>query len=377
MHPIGSWSAWLPWFVVGSLAAQGGLQGADAQVAQVAKLRQDVASADGSTVAWAAHHARKGRSKQLVAPLQRALGDWRRREGGDARLVCLHLLDALMALDAEVPAGELVELVDDEVCGVAAVVLLVREPKTNEAELMALFRRDLERFGVSKRSGLELLAEQHERRTMILADVLARQSPPGFVALVAPRCEWRLQIVVHDPGKSERWGRGAFAPTGPASSPTVAGWPPRPLFWLDHPAAARMRVPTIKVLPGLPWVVTREEPVADGIAKDALWTFALPSGEQSQPPFEEQWLACAGSAAERPQLRVAFPFANDAAYTKAAGDARDRLQRCVDQLRTRFVARGDLTAEQAAKWLPARIGVEVQDLRTGQAPPLPALPQVK
>jgi hypothetical protein len=70
------------------------------------------------TVAWAAHAARELGDKQLAVPLQRALAKWRTTDG-EARVVCLHCLDALIALEARMPAGDLLPLVDGEVCGIA------------------------------------------------------------------------------------------------------------------------------------------------------------------------------------------------------------------------------------------------------------------
>jgi hypothetical protein len=86
-------------------------------------------------VAWAAHHARERADKLLVKPLLHALGRWRLSNDENAGFVCVHLLDALLELDARVPAGDLVPLVDDERCGTWAFVLLAREPRLDEAEL--------------------------------------------------------------------------------------------------------------------------------------------------------------------------------------------------------------------------------------------------
>lgn len=343
-----------------------------AQAPGVAELRRDLQAANAPTVAWAAQVSRIRRDHRMVAPLQSALGSWRRRTDEDARLVCLHLLDALIALDAKVPAGELLELVDTAECGAAAFVLLVREHRTNQVELMALFRRDLEHFAATPVWGTDQLVEQRERRTAILGEVLAWHSPPGFVAIVAPRCDWRVQVTVRDAGKPLP---RVFGCTGPRPVAAAPNWPARPALWLDH-QHGRSDASRIAILPTLEFVVTREQMAEGEQPGGKLWSFAVPVGESRRMPFEVQWLVVAGSG-EHPRLGVDVPYDTDAAFLAAATTARDRAQACVDGLRARFIASGELTAAEAAKWLPARIGVEVTDLRASPATPLPALPPPK
>lgn len=346
-----------------------------AQKPDIAKLVHDLGSQNATTVAWAAHHARTTRDRQLAVPLQRALGQWRRSNDEDTQLVCLHLLDALIAHDAKVPAGELVALIDSEHCGAAAFVLLARENKTNQAELMSLFLRDLEHFAWPGVGVVDAFAEQRERRTLVIGDLLCREAPPGFVAAIAPRCEWKLQVTVHDRGgKPQRSGGLSMSPGGPRLVSSAVGWPPRPGIWFDHPFLARAGAQQIRIVPQLDRVATREEITEAALAKDSAWSFTLPAGLPSALSFDVRWLVAAGGIGAPPRLQVSIPYENDAGFVADAVKARRELQRCVDELRERFVARGHLSATDAGRWLPARIEVAVEDQRSGSPPALPALP---
>ncbi|MBL8753692.1 MAG: hypothetical protein JNK15_10355 [Planctomycetes bacterium] len=336
----------------------------------VDKLRQDLASQKAIDVAWAAYHVRAEKHRQLVVPLQRALGAWRQAAGEESKVVCLHVLDALIALDAKVPAGELVDLVDDATCGTAAFVLLAREPKTNEAELCALFRRDFPVIDLE-------LAKQRDRQTLVLGELLAMQAPPGFADLVAPACAFRLHLEVLAPGESPRTPSIRLHLDRPTVSMPTAEWPLRPVFFHAPPSAQGQEVGSIRIHPKLQrWVQRKDTPPRDrGIVSFELPI--VPAHAERPLPVPLGLLRTAADLTERPHTEVTIHWTNDAQYVREATAARDRLQAFVDAMRTKLVAKGALRAEDASKLLPVRIEVEVTDGRTNPAAPLPGLPSPK
>jgi hypothetical protein len=348
-------------FALGAVAA--------AQAPDVERLRKDLGGKEARDVAWAAHRARSGKHKELIAPLQRALGTWRRDPGPDRTVVCQHLLDALIALDAKVPAGELMDLVETDFCGAAAFVLLAREPRTNEAELLAMFRRDFE----LRRSDLSL---QRDRRTVVIGDLLAWQAPPGFVEIVAPECSFELLVITHDPGNAPRKPAILMAANGMSAREPTEGWPPEPTYWIEHPDMPRSAAEVVLIHRSLPHAVTRQDTPPK---KDDMLSFRLPEtgGSTTKPlPLPMRWLVAAAGTAQ-PVLETPIAWQNDAQFLVEAEAARARLQACLDEMRTRLVNRKTLTAEAAAQILPAHIAVKVTDQRTAPKTHLPILPAAR
>src|SRR5687767_2772846 len=66
----------------------------------------DLAANDPAKVAWAAHHAGGSGDAKLVVPLRKALREWSGSPSTAHQQTCVHILDALIRLDAKVPAIE-------------------------------------------------------------------------------------------------------------------------------------------------------------------------------------------------------------------------------------------------------------------------------
>ena len=199
------------------------------------RIRQQLASALPADVAWGTRFVQMARAKEFAGDLQRALQHWRTSDDADRMKVCMHLLDALVAIDARLPGHMLLDLVDDRECGAAAFALLAREPNVNEPELLTLFRRDWPAFDVQ-------LATQRDRRTLAIGNALAAQRAAGFAAVIAPSLEVTMAVA---PGteRSTYWirqqqGRSMtqddlvqdMAPP----SETKPGWPPAFRYQIGH-----------------------------------------------------------------------------------------------------------------------------------------------
>jgi hypothetical protein len=102
--------------------------------------------------------------------------------------VCLHVLDALVRLEAKVPACELVPLVRQDITLVPALVLLAQDPRLNEPDLLDLFRQ-----GPAFPAGW--VPDQRLLRTLAIGNLLAEQKAPGFAAAVWQQTS-SLNVVV-------------------------------------------------------------------------------------------------------------------------------------------------------------------------------------
>src|SRR5262245_14879708 len=92
-------------FVCSCCALLGAL--APAQDGRAGGQSSDLESAEPAKVAWAAHRAGEAGDVALVPPLRKALWQWAQAPDGEGELVRLHLLDALVRLNAKVPGNEL------------------------------------------------------------------------------------------------------------------------------------------------------------------------------------------------------------------------------------------------------------------------------
>ncbi|HEX6810021.1 MAG TPA: hypothetical protein VF384_00235 [Planctomycetota bacterium] len=347
-----------------------GLQLAAQDPARDAKqLEAALASPEPQAVAWAAHDASVLRDRKLIGPLQRALARWRRDASPD---VSLHLLDALVILDAHVPAGDLMPLIDTEPCSVAAFVLLVQEPKLNEAELLGLFRRD---WPDAKQGG----DSRQERQCLAIGNLLATQAPPGFAGMLAERVDLDLEIVVSS-RESEREAAKQRAEVAvrhvnlraylrPPMKADI-GWPPRPLYQFAHPTL-HMTAVEIPLPPPVGIRVFRRS----SEDQEEIVPVLTVRAKAAAPADSLRWL-CTVAGVPVPATLRRLPPMEPQAFVAAATKARDELQNAVDTLRERLVAARAMT-ETEAKLLERRVTVVVHDERTDQPVPLPKIPDAR
>jgi hypothetical protein len=215
----------------------------EARTAVMATIEPRLAHAEAREVAWGAHIAAELRIERAESALRAALHAWRARDGEPARQVRLHLIDALHAIGAEMPAEEVEFLLDDALTRVPAFLVIARDVKGN-AE--ALARLTMRRHGYGDlvphaAGGLLVDANDREVRPHALPEHL----------LAAAACT--LQIEVGD-------GRGD---SGPWRSATGLGdaiqlyrpqrrFPPLPLHELGRfdacaaPGATTIRRSTVE-----------------------------------------------------------------------------------------------------------------------------------
>jgi len=319
-------------------------------------------------VAWAAHHARERADKQLVKPLLHALGRWRLSNDENAGFVCVHLLDALVELDARVPAGDLVPLVDDERCGTWAFVLLAREPRLDEAELFTIFRRDWPAFD----RGLQ---RQQDLRTLAIGNLLAAQGPPGFARQLLGGLDLDLHVAVVDAVTDVRVGGEVkrevvgLAPRrrARADHPQPEDWPALPALWLEPPTSrsdeASVRVPEamrIRAVRTTKWRDVEPDALAPG---------------HVEPPLELRWLATVANLAI-PSAPRRTPLDDADAFAAMVVRAREQQQVFVDVLRRELIARRALT-EKEAEPLRHRVVALIIDERGNREVPLPTIPPAR
>lgn len=325
-----------------------------------ASITKALGGDDAIAVAWAAHHARELGDKQLAKPLQQALSTWRTNDDYDAPTVRLHVLDALVHLAPRMPAADLVPLLDDPVCGIAAFVLVAREPAHNEVALLNLFRSDQ---AASEVAGAEPLSQ----RVQLLGKLLASRNVPGFAAAVAERASLDLELPVVG-AQDAMWG----SITAPKLRRARPDWPTFPIYQFTDvrtgvPELSARQVAIPAPLAGAVSRVTANEP---GIT----WATAGEAGQQRAQPAIE-WL-CTMAALPRRGVTRALTWTNPATLLATATAVRAERQELLDTLRQRLVANGSMTAEEA-KVLGRRVQVRFVDQRNDRSIALPEIPPAR
>jgi hypothetical protein len=312
-------------------------------------------------VAWAAHHARDLGDKQLAKPLQQALSTWRTSDDPDAPTVRLLLLDALVHLAPRMPAADLLPLLDDPVCGIAAFVLVAREPAHNEAALFALFRSDWESSEATDDKPLP-------RRAQLLGNLLVSRRVPGFAAEVASHSSLDLELTVVEAQREM-----AFEVRLPKIRHGSTDWPPFPSYRFQNCAelvesrASAVEMPAPMTGAVLRSVVSRTEQQA----------FA--SGMSADPPSRQRhgidWL-CTLAEQPLPVAPAPLTFTTPATVLAKATAARAERQQLLDTLRERLVANASMSADEA-KVLDHKVQVRFVDHRTNRTIPLPEIPPAR
>jgi len=141
-----------------------------------------------SEIAWGAYLAGEKGVKDAIPHLVRHLRPDPIRSGEAWALVDRALLDALIRLDAKVPAEVLVPRLHTD-RRVLALILIGREPTRNRGLLLDRYDRGLEDPGF-----LDI-------GTVAVGNLLAGSRAPGFAVRVMRRAPTRLTIHVREPGR--------------------------------------------------------------------------------------------------------------------------------------------------------------------------------
>jgi hypothetical protein len=302
-------------------------------------------STRATTVAWAAHTAAclglPGHTRPLLASLQA----WKDRPGAEADIVRLHLLDALVQLDAKVPDTLLLPHVRD-ITEVPAFILLAREPQQNERDLLALF------------SAPPVHAD-HDMIWMAAGDLLCAQKAPGFAAALLQQSEFTLMVDVYVRRFNICLGHRFRGPG--EHRRRLQDMPPVPVYNLG-----RYSFLTHRITESVGWCRETSTDGYDycssehdfGSVMCHMWLEQLGGGE-----FAQVTQYCE------------LEFTTEAAYIAAVQSARREFLARQHKLVEALVAGKVLTEDEASR-SSLSMKVLVVDYRSGSAPALPVAPDV-
>jgi len=359
-------TAWTSWVLLLGIAA--------AQEPDPAALPREpkaiaaaLASTDPRTIAWAAHAARELGDKSLGTALQKALPPLRDEPGPMASCVRLFVFDALLGLGTKVPPADVLPCVDDDYAGDAAFLLLAGSPRTNEPELLELFRRDWPAATEATAPGVrrDPRAQRRTLRCHAIGNLLAAQCTPGFAGFLLEHEPFELSVKVTTPGARVQQSASARVITGRAF-PVPEGLPPLVDYELG-PAGAGDEV----VAPGpIPIAAARRQVTA---SRQGFWLKKVRIDDP--PPSGVPWLQALARQPQSPPSRVAIDFRDAAGYLRELAAAREALREYRARLLQALVQERALGESNAARLRHAPVPVQVDDARTDQATPLPTPPE--
>jgi hypothetical protein len=331
-----------------------GVAAQDKPIPKPAELAADLSSDTALTVAWAASHAASSPAKELIAPLRKALHAWRDQEGDEAEVTRLHLLDALLQSGAKVPASELLQMLDGERAGTVAFVMLLRDPKLNERELLDLFRAS------PPINDHELLSDA-ALRTMALGNILAAQKAPGFAAFVWRHLDLDLHVTVNDGGNLMSTISVALPNVRPPAP--QGGFPPEPIYRLVTEAGA-----------GTQWLTGGQTPVGFvRVMSDEQRAWRMPSGQSAQ---WFSWLRITPMDLQDSDTGLTIAFKSRASFLVEVVVARAKLIAHKKAALRALVAAGAMTEAEAAA-AASTTEVHIDDQRANRSEALPDIPPIK
>lgn len=358
-----------------------GVAAQDKRVPKPADLAADLASDTAVTVAWAASRAASEPSKELITPLRKALHTWSDRQGDEADVARLHLLDALLQSGAKVPASDLLPRLNGERSGTVAFAMLLLEPRLHEQEILELFRAGPE-------IAEHVILDEYGLRKVALGNVLATQRTPGFASHVWRQLDLDLHVVASDPEVTASSSSG-FVLLSSVHLPTrKPGFPPYPIYGLvrdDGSAAAGMTLRKAgSVQGGLPppvpkdttqWFTTGQLRVGYvRVMSDDLKALTCPIASSGQGFLWLQMIASMNL--QRSDTEKVIAYKSRDAFLEEVVAARAKLAaHKKDGLRA-LVAAGAMTEAEATEAAGAT-EVHVDDQRTNRSQALPDIPPIK
>jgi hypothetical protein len=323
-----------------------------------ARLRSDSAA----EVAWGAYLAGRQGCRDVVPLLLESLRPSPKRTGDLATHTTHAILDALVRLDARVPA----DLLAGHLVGRSAVptlILLSRDPARNRVVLLAYF----DRWAVNRK--------HVELETLAAGNLLASLKAPGFAARILKWVSMRLLLYVREPGAFHGRGdrRDLRAGSGDTRISVPAGFPPFAEYRLESgPGSDGARLVAEGVRPI--WYARRERAERHYISGRSLESVP---GSRVCREWIATMLGCDAKSLGIP-ARDAYSHDWNSAqdYLRWATDRRDRLLSRYWKVVSRLIARGALTVEEA-RGLEPDLRVEVRDRRKAPEVPLPPLPPTK
>lgn len=354
----------LPVFVVsGLVSAQDPTPLAAIEARLLPEVTARLGAADPAEVAWGGYLVQHLRLGDAGPALRQALVRWRSQTGWKARLVHLHLADALLQNGIDVPFAEIDFLLQDRLTRVPALLLLAQDVEAHAADLAAV-----------------AMAQPWDRVSEAAVRLLLqrRAKAPGLAAWLLPFVDFRCTIHVRGGGE-------------PDLGPALGGG------WGNRPGAPRTIVPP----PGFPQLVRYELGQTHEVSNDTGRIVCVADGEQEpllvqvrteaarmpremqehlQPggrPWSgkaERWLARMAGV-PLPKVGVDLTFTDAAQLRAAVARARDEMRPQLAQLLAKLRRGGWLRADELADFkIPFR--TDVVDGRGDTSVPLPAFEEV-
>lgn len=333
----------------------------------------DLEQGDAVTIAIAARAARELGDKSLAVPLQKTLRKLTDESNPAERFARLFVLDALIGIDARMPPTHLTPLIDEPLVGEAAFLLLAREPRGNEAELFAVFRRDWPALLANQAGAEPEQVHALSRRTRTIGNLLCAQKTPGFAALLLAQSDLQLQVTVTSPGSPDRPHPVESGFTTDQTLMVPADLPPIPVFRIvrtDRPEGLVAE----EIAPGpMSLGVCRRECRADPTGK---FTVEIRLGNDG-PLDALPWLLQFVDRTDTPPLTVSITFTDPNTYRRDLRAAMNAVTTYRDKLLQDLLAAKALGSKDAEQLGKRELKVQFLDLRLQATTPLPQLPPDK
>lgn len=298
--------------------------------------------------AWGAYLVGLYRLKDQTRSLVSILEDENLRGGGaEESVVRQAALDALIQLDAEVPAEALLPLYSyapDEV-----LILLARSTEKNQSALLTLFREDVSNV-----------------RWLAAGNLLAQTRAPGFAARLLASLKIKAFVYVYDSEDDHRlFGRGQNGGGGCGGYGMSPGREFPPVGYYDLGDGARRGAIVLATGPRVIYYTRDTEhtsctPDANWLDRDSMrvdYLEELLRGSEEMTGFDDSlWQEVVCRDATR--------------CGKALAGARDRIRRAYGALLRLMLSDGLLDGAEAAELKPD-ITLEVTDARNAKSFPLP------
>jgi len=311
----------------------------------------NLASNDACKVAWAAHHLARGPERSHVPELVRTLRSWRNRNDIGADFARLHVLDALVQLNARVAAADLTPFLDG-ITDVAAFALLAREPRANEPELLKLFASELP-------DGLHA----KDLKWWATGDMLCQQRATGFAAVLINEMEFELVLDVYLPSdpSGARCG-GAFGTrSGTDIVARLPSFPPAPVYNLAVNE------------PGCRAIGTSQVGYSRRLAKHPFATGR--SWHNYDTRLRLGWLEQLADLDVGSVWYERIDYRNPKAFRTDVEALQARIDQELLQMLDRLVKAKAIPSDKATE-LDLQLKVNVSDLRAGNRNPLPKIPKL-
>lgn len=325
-------------------ALRAGAPGEPAFDEALPQLPELIASGSGWFVASGAYLSGRHSRAECIPALVEALGRENAAPPDHADFTKVAILDALILLEAEVPATLVTQRLEANTLA-PSFLLLARQGESAADGLLALFDAAPANDEARWAAACALVAARHPR--------IAQRLLAGM--------EWELDLVVRDPGSGAAVGQtGGIA----CWTSAHAQWPPRVIYDLRLPADGE---------PLMPVGFERRERTRSGRLPARLYA-----------PERTAWRArliddLLGESEERGLLRrsedMSIEWTDADAYAGAVRahclDFHDRIARVAARLESAgFLERGQDVAASAT------IRIRIHDLRDSPATPLPPAPEL-